>query len=262
MTKIFLISTVIVLIGTACTKESNSEALAPKAVVESYLIAGERIEVKVSEESVTGTIDSLQPISGLSVVVTSNGTSYPLSETGEGVYSHPSLTAMAGQHYTLHFEYNNKEITAETTVPDQPMGFTASATTITPPSPPTPGTTPVMPDPVVYTWDNPYNDYHLMVVKCIETNPVEINSGVVLVGGRVFRNEPTQNSTQNLRPMQFTYYGLHEVILYRILPEYAALYEDNGDNSNNLTAPPGNITNGLGIFTGVHYADKLYITVQ
>ena len=120
-----------------------------------------------------------------------------------------------------------------------------------------------MPDPVVFTWSNPSNDYHLMVVRCIESSPVEISlGGAVLIGSGTFRTEPTQGSTQQIVPMRFRYYGLHEVVLYRILPEYAALYEDNGSNSTNLTTPPGNITNGLGIFTGVNAADTLYITVQ
>jgi hypothetical protein len=252
------------LAATACTKTNNSDSLTPKAVVEGYLIKGELIQVKVSEESITGTVDSpLVTINDLSLTVINNGISYSLSAMGNGIYENPALIATAGETYQLQFEYNNKTITAETTIPGKPTGFTGSATTLTPPEPPTAGTMPARPEPVVFTWNNPSNDYHLMVVQCIENNPVEISTGAVRIGGsRVFRTEPTQNSTQNLMPMQFKYYGLHEVILYRILPEYAALYEDNGDNSNNLTAPPGNITNGLGIFTGVNYADKLYITVE
>jgi hypothetical protein len=152
---------------------------------------------------------------------------------------------------------------ATTTVPAKPMNFTGSASTITAPTPPTSGTVPTMPDPVNFSWSNPNNDYHLMIVRCIEPNPVEISTGgAVRLGSGTFRTEPTQTSYQPLRPMQFKYYGLHEVILYRILPEYAALYEDNGSNSNNLTDPPGNIFNGLGIFTGVNTADTLHITVQ
>jgi uncharacterized protein DUF4249 len=254
----------LMLMATACTKTNNTEALVAKAVVEGYLIEGEPIQVKISEESITGTVDSpLTTINNLSLTVINNGVHYVLHNTGDGMYSNTGLIATSGETYQLAFDYNNKTIAAETTIPDKPTGFTSSATTITPPQPPTSGTMPTMPDPVVYNWNNPQNNYHLMVVKCLETSPVEINSGAILIGGsRVFRTEPTQNSTQSLTPMRFKYYGLHEVTLYRILPEYAALYEDNGDNSNNLTAPPGNITNGLGIFTGVHYADKLYITVQ
>lgn len=252
------------LVAMACTKTNNADTLAAKAVVEGYLIEGEPITVKVSEESITGTVDSpLVTISGLSVTVINKGASYLLDEVANGIYKSTSLIVTTGETYQLQFGYSNKTIMAETTIPGKPTGFTGSATTVTPPEPPTAGTMPTRPEPVVYTWNNPYNDYHLMVVKCIESSPVEISSGAVLIGGsRVFRTEPTQNSTQNLMPMRFKYYGLHEVILYRILPEYAALYEDNGNNSNNLTAPPGNVTNGLGIFTGVNYAEKLYITVE
>lgn len=259
-----LIAVLLILLVTACTKTNNSEVLAPKAVVEGYLVDGEPLEVKVSEESITGTVDSpLVAISGLSLTVINNGVHYTLDDQGNGIYRNPSLVVTPGETYQLEFEYNNKIVSAETTIPEKPTGFTGSTTTVTPPEPPTSGNAPTRPDPVLFTWNNPYNDYHLLVITCIEQDPVEISTGAIMIGGpRVFRTEPTQNNFQNVVPMRFQFYGLHEVVLYRILPEYAALYEDNGDNSNNLTTPPGNIKNGLGIFTGVNYADKLYITVE
>ncbi|NJO24567.1 MAG: hypothetical protein HC867_00495 [Bacteroidia bacterium] len=44
-------------------------------------------------------------------------------------------------------------------------------------------------------------------------------------------------------------------------PEYAALYNSNGNSSQNLTTVPTNVQNGLGIFTGVN-ADTVFVTVQ
>lgn len=249
----------LMILAAACTRETDVASLGPKAVVESYLMAGDTVQVKISEESITGTVDSLIPIGGLSVYIISNGVTYPLADAGNGIYTNELLIAQAGLTYDLHFEYNGQLITATTKVPDMPAGFTGSATTITAPTPGIGGT---LPDPVVYTWNNPNNEYHLLLVRCIETDPVEIGSGAILIGAGTFRTEPTQASVQHITPMRFRYYGLHEVTLYRILPEYAALYEDNGNNSTNLTTPPGNIVNGLGIFTGVNFSDKLYITVQ
>ncbi|MBK6828196.1 MAG: hypothetical protein IPG86_15690 [Chitinophagaceae bacterium] len=94
----------------------------------------------------------------------------------------------------------------------------------------------------------------------METNPTLINS--TGQGRPVFRTEPSQTTTQDLSFQQFTYYGNYRVVLYRIWPEYAALYEDNGANSTNLAEPPTNVVNGRGIFTGINTADTLYVRVQ
>lgn len=247
---------------TACTKETGTEAT-PQAVVEAYLMAEQTIIVKISEENTAGSADSLLPIEGLTVYVIHNDIKHQLSYISDGIYSHTSLVVHAGETWKLEFDYNGETVSAETIIPDKPLYFTGSADVITAPSPPTAGVPPTMPDPVTYSWSNPDNDYHLLVVQCLETDPVQISTGATQIGGsNVFRTEPRQGSAEDLRPMQFKYYGLHEVKLYRIWPEYASLYEDTGDNSNNLTAPPGNIVNGLGIFTGVNIADPLTITVQ
>ncbi|MES2810481.1 MAG: DUF4249 family protein [Bacteroidota bacterium] len=249
------------VLASSCTKNSNSAILTAKAVVEGYLIAGKPVQLTIKMQSTNGTIDTLMPISGLTVNITHNGVSYQLNYTGSGVYANNTLIPEAGQVYNLKFIYNNETVSAETKIPSKPLNFIGSDTTITPPSPPTSGTRPTPPEPIVYTWSNPNNEYHLITVKCIETTPVEISTGAILVGGRTFRTEPTQASTQNILPMQFKYYGRHEVVLYRIQAEYAAIYDDNISNSNNLTGPPGNIVHGYGIFTGVNTADKRYIKV-
>jgi hypothetical protein len=258
----FKMLSLFVLIVSACTKEKTVNG-ALEAVVEGYLMDDQPVEIKISKESITGTIDSLEPITGLSVVVINNGIAYPLNDAGNGLYQNSSLTARQGETYELQFEYNNEKVSAVTKVPEKPSGFQGSATTLTAPLPPSPGTIPTRPDPVTFTWSNPSNDYHLMLVRYIGTDSTEINTGgAIRLGRGTFRTEPTQLNTQDVMPMQFKYYGLHEVLLYRILPEYAALYEDNGTNSNNLTDPPGNIVNGQGIFTGVTVADKLYLTLE
>src|SRR6185503_8330188 len=96
------IHVLLIFTAIACTKTNSSEALAPKAVVEGYLIEGEPIQVKVSEESITGTVDSpLVAISGLSLAVVNNGTSYTLNDMGNGLYSNSSLIATAGETYRL-----------------------------------------------------------------------------------------------------------------------------------------------------------------
>jgi hypothetical protein len=50
------------------------------------------------------------------------------------------------------------------------------------------------------------------------------------------------------------------LILYHLNADYAALYNDTGNSSQNLTNPTTNIENGLGIFTGIN-ADTLLLNV-
>lgn len=57
-----------------------------------------------------------------------------------------------------------------------------------------------------------------------------------------------------------TQYGRHQVIVFRVNHEYAALYQSTGSSTLSLTQPPTNIQNGLGIFTGVS-SDTLYFEV-
>jgi hypothetical protein len=61
--------------------------------------------------------------------------------------------------------------------------------------------------------------------------------------------------------MAFEYLGTHRIILYRILPDYSALYDVNSNSSQNLTSPDSDIENGLGIFTGIN-ADTLWVEVS
>lgn len=60
--------------------------------------------------------------------------------------------------------------------------------------------------------------------------------------------------------MSFSYYGTHQIILFKLNSEYAALYENSGTTSQSLTVPPTSIVNGYGIFTGIN-SDTLYIEV-
>ena len=55
-------------------------------------------------------------------------------------------------------------------------------------------------------------------------------------------------------------FGDHRVIVYRVNPEYAALYESASNSSLNISEPPTNINNGLGIFTGIS-SDTLFFKV-
>ena len=57
------------------------------------------------------------------------------------------------------------------------------------------------------------------------------------------------------------YFGRYQVILYHVNQEFANLFDNPTMNSVNITEPPTNIENGLGIFTGIS-ADTLYFELR
>lgn len=260
--KIILFTALLLTASFSCTKENN-ESPAPLPVVEAYLSPGQSASVTIAQEILYGSTDSLIPITGLMVQITHEGQTYTLTETNAGRYGSLSMPVTAGGAYRLSFSYNGKEISATTEIPPAPEMVTASATEIVVPQI---GPGMQVPDPIRYTWENPDMGYHLMVVKNMETNPspitFNIGGNVIEKPAPIFRVPPLRSDEQQLSLGRFSYYGRHAVLLYRIQPEYAALYENNSNNSTNLVAPPTNIENGLGIFTGVHAADTMWIQVR
>ena len=76
------------------------------------------------------------------------------------------------------------------------------------------------------------------------------------------QTEPEVTDFYRIDPRrQLQQFGLHRVVIYRVNPEYAALYETAGSSTLSITAPPSNIENGRGIFTGVS-SDTLYFEVK
>lgn len=237
----------------------------PLPVVVGYLAPGHPAQVLITREISYGSTDTLTAISGLSPTITYDGQPYVLAETSPGHYQSADLPLVAGQTYRLAFTYHGREITAETEIPSSPGGFTGSATSLVVPNIGS-GSGFEMPDPIQYTWDNPRADYHLLVVRNVEHNPSPITFDI---GGSpiekpepAFRLPPHRGDRQQVTLSRFSYYGEHEVVLYRIQPEYAALYEQTSNNSTDLAAPPTNIVGGLGIFTGIHPTDTLHIHVR
>ncbi|AXY72635.1 DUF4249 family protein [Paraflavitalea soli] len=260
--QVILFTALLMTASFSCTKENNVRP-APLPVVEGYLAPGQNASITISEEILYGSTGTLIPITGLMVQITHEGQTYTLTETNAGRYGSLSLPVIAGGAYRLSFSYNGKEISATTEIPPAPGTVTFSATEIVVPQI---GPGMQLPDPVRYTWENPDKAYHLMVVRNMEINPTpitfNIGGNIIEKPAPIFRVPPLRSDEQQLSLGRFSYYGRHAVLLYRIQPEYAALYEDNSNNSTNLVAPPGNIENGLGIFTGVHAADTMWIQVR
>jgi len=260
MKKYFLIPIIIFIISFySCTKENNSVS-SSKAIVEAYLAPNTIVSIHITSEILLTSSDSATGIDNLNVNISSNGVNYNLTSAGNGYYNADStLHIIEGNTYNLEFEYNGQLVTATTVIPTKPAGFTESAASIVVQQfNPGSGTMPTFPDPIELDWDNANHDYYIIVVNNIESTLVPTDTANK--NNRAFRTEPTQSNTYKIQAMQFKYYGTHNIILYKLNPEYAALYNDNGSNSLNLTSPESNINNGWGIFTGIN-ADTLHIEV-
>ena len=242
-------------------------------VVESYLTSNKPVSLQISRKTAFDENVALSDddINALQIKIKYDNQSRIIPAAGDGLYTDLAFIPQAGTVYELEFTFNNKTVTSSTQIPSKPVNFEQSVTTIEVqgmtfgggfgggPG----GTRPEMPDPVKLTWTNDDAGYYMVVIENIETAPIAIND----FGGneedaprRIFRNEPTQSNQYEIAAMNFQYYGHHRLILFHLNAEYAALYNDNGTTSQNLTNPITNVENGLGIFTGIN-ADTLMINV-
>lgn len=263
--KTIIIPLISLLLFVACDPIELKTADTNVSVVEAYVHPDNLVEVQVKKQFVYNSNDTtIQYLNNLNVSITDGVNTYDLINTDSGRYVSASAILQSGELYTLNFEYNDLAVWAETEIPSRPEGFTISDSIIeaisfddiTMES----GTRPEMPDPVDLTYDNPDNAYHLIVVECVEEDLVLINSSTSDRPMRSFRTQPVQGTEFSLNSNQFTYYGQHQVILFKLNAEYAALYEQMETTSLDIEAPPSNVENGLGIFTGVN-TDTLFIDV-
>ncbi len=267
MKKIIIVQ-IILFFLSACEKTALTTASdsVKRPVVEAYLISGQTPVVKITHQLALGSSDTLlQPIQNLEVFIETDGVSHSFSYSASDSLYHADIpwTVEGGKTYQLRFVYLGENISAESSVPEKPVGFELSASSIAIEpfgSPGSGGGMPSFPDPIEINWENTDGSYYLIVVKNLETDPESIFEENDERPRPTFRTEPEQNSTYELGFQSFSYYGAHQIILYKLNAEYAALYDDNGNSSQNLNTPYTNIVGGLGIFTGIN-SDTLSITV-
>jgi hypothetical protein len=264
-TKILAIIYLLILISS-CKKEEVSE-FTDMPIIEAYLSPGDYFNVKISRQVPFSSNVSYSPddINHLTIQVIINNNTHTLQPLGNGKYIDSSLIVSENDQYNLSFQFNSKIVTAYTYVPGKPSNVTQSVTEIkiqhldsTSGFPPSGG----MPDPVKITWNNSDNSYYLLVVENIEStlDPIR-NFGGNTPPSNFFRKQPTSASSEEIRSMEFQYYGTHRIIIYHVLPDYASLYEQSSTSSQNLANPSTSITNGYGIFTGLN-SDTLFLEVK
>jgi hypothetical protein len=260
--KSLLFLTSITLLLISCEKVEQQKSDSDKVVVEGYLIADQKIKLNISKEIAYNSGDTAElPIEGLQIVLANDEQSEQMIEDSAGIYISNIFVARSNQNYSIEFVYHGTTIKAKTSIPEKPSNFKTSKNSINIVSfTPGTGAPPSFPDPIELTWSNLDSRYYLIVVENIETDPTPIFDTTRYELKMKFRNKPVQTNVFDLDMRSFNYYGSHRVILFNLNPEYASLYEDNGNSSLNLTTPPSNIENGLGIFTGIN-SDTLSVEV-
>lgn len=283
------IKTLAFILGSVCFLESCTEtntvvSAVEKPVVEAFLAPGKPISLTLMtvigySESADAADSIARPINGQTIKIkVSDGSIFTLHSVGEGMYTSKSTELVKfGLTYTLEFTYNGLPISAVTEIPTRPTGFKLSKNAVNRSQinlsggiggPGGPGGFQEDRTPIVATWDNPNSEYHFIAFINTETNPESIvilptdttSTNPFRFLNRRFNNEPTLAATSDILPQTFQYFGKHYAVLYRLNPDYAALYRSAGTTTQNISTPPTSITNGLGIFTGVN-ADTLAFTV-
>lgn len=261
-----LIFSLLALLNAGCKKEETEE-FTDSPIIESYLEPGDYFTLKISRQiPFSANVQySEDDINNLSINVLYNNSSYTLTPLGNGNYIDSSIIVTEGANYDITFFFNSKFVTAYTYIPSKPISMTQSATEISiertdsASGPPTGGGT--MPDPIEITWSNSDGSSYLVLVENIETTLDPIRDfGDDAPPGNIFRKSPTSSTSDEIRSMEFQYYGTHRIILYHVLPDYASLYDESSTSSQNLSNPSTSIVNGYGIFTGLN-SDTLYVEV-
>jgi len=236
----------VILLGS-CKKDSQSST--GKPVVQSYLVAGKVLTVRLyTQKTLTDTEKYGPALTGLKPTVSDGTTIVNLTETAKGIYTYADSTFLvSGKTYALSFVYNSVTISAKTVMPAKPQGFATQFTSVDYTS--TDATTR---DTINrFTWQNPDSLNHVLVFIGLDGASFPVNS--FYNGSTNFEEDTKQRSVYYVLPSIFPYYGRYQVLLYSVNQEYINLLKSNasGANSQNLLNTPTNVINGVGIFTAM-----------
>ncbi len=252
----------------SCKKETQTQEFTDSPIIESYLETGKVLTVKVTRQIPFSSDVTYSPddINHLTMNLTCNNTTRVLTAIGNGQYVDSSIIVTDNSTFNLSFSYNKKSVSAYTSIPVKPHNLTQSATTYTITKIvagsgfPSGGFT--QPTPLTITWSNTDNSYYLVIVENIETTLDPIRDfGTNTPPTNRFKKTPTTAAQIEIRAQEFQYYGMHRIIIYHVLPDYATLYQSNSTSSQNLSNPSTSIVNGYGIFTGLN-SDTLFVNVK
>ena len=264
---------VLLLIINACTEESSVIVDTKTAVVEAYLFAGQRVDaVRISQSYAYARENAdLITLNELDVQISDGQETYDLDHSTEGIYQNPDFIPQSGATYVLTFDHNGKTVRSETYVPQKRTISISKASVrlekITDINDLINSGFGGNQDAIEVVWDNSEGDYYYVVIENIEDNPEFVNDLLAefQANGNARRffqiTEPEISDFYAINALRdLTQFGTYRIIVYRVNPEYAALYETSGTSSVSIATPPSNIENGLGIFTGVS-SDTVYLEV-
>jgi hypothetical protein len=237
---------------TSSCKKNQAVSIFDEPVVIGYITPGQPISVKVyQQKNISDTATYGSAITGLKLSITDGSKNVNLTETAAGTYTYSDLSYLTvGKTYTLQFTYNNAQVTAHTVMPGKPTNYTSTATLINLPLAVQTGLGSTDPIAVTFRWDNPDSLYHVLAFKNDDPNAFNIHPN------RNSQLNFTLNAKQtngcDVNYSMLNYIGVYRAILYRVNKEYMDILTSNANStSQNLTNPPGNITNGYGIFTAI-----------
>jgi len=234
-------------------------------VIESYIVEGDTvITVKISSLlpfTEDGEV-AQQPIENLNVVVSHNGTEYNLTEISSGVYQQGGILIGAGDNFEMNIDYNGAIISATTSIPEVPTSFQLSVNTLYLERVLEGEMGAAFFDPLEVSWDNNTGDYYFLTIEYTESSQDLINGNFA---SAELPNETTtsiiNSNVHNLGFRELYFFGTYRIVLHHVNEEYAELFENISQNSQNLTNPVTNVNNGWGIFTGVS-SKTVYLEVH
>jgi hypothetical protein len=243
---------------SACQKD-GSTSVAERPVIISYLVMGHPVKVNVYEQKAfSDTAAYGARIGGLQLQLSDGSQTVPLTETTTGNYTYAdSAFLQTGKTYTLQFTYKDVAISASSLMPAATNGYTASKTSFAI----LVGGTPAESDSTAirFSWNNPDSLYHVLVFKYDEANQYANGNGNYPSN---FTINARQAASYDVPYRPFRYAGNYSAILYTVNKEYVDILTTNTNtNSQQLNNPPGNITNGYGIFAAMQ-ADTIRLALS
>ncbi|MEA1877376.1 MAG: DUF4249 family protein [Bacteroidota bacterium] len=262
------IAVLILLLGIAACETENTikQYTYSKPVVEAFISAeADTIQVYITkmvpymgEEEDT----VAKPITGLAVFLVKQDERFLLTEqAGEtGIYYtlRDAIDLEEGDSLSFESEVGNLPLSASTWIPPKPESVKISDNVMYY-EVGTPGSMLNAPS-LIVSWDNPNDGFYYISMKNIEANPEPVNE---MVADAPVRSQapPSQADQFEIRLRNVMFFGRYQVILYHVNQEFANLFDNPTMNSVNLSEPPTNIENGLGIFTA-YSTDTIFFEVR